>query len=338
LLSHQRFVPGAEEQQRFIEDLFGPMFDGDRTPLVDPPTSAYAAARLSLALGAAADPLLDEAVSHLRALAQHRTVGGRSLPVVLHPFETGTEGSALMRDLVPAELGASLALLKDLTISCRAADMAPEAALASDHGFVVYDPTVCGWYLLALEEVAAACWTRGREAEAAQLEATAKAVARDTEALLWWDEGRIFVAHDVSRSRQLPGIGAMGLLPAASGALTESGLSTRVAERHLRPDGPMWGPFGFAAGTITPGGGVRSYVQWDGNAVWGATAYWAYLVAARLGEWVEAGQLRDQLKGLIDAHGFREFYDGWTGQPGGAGAESGFSWPALALDMTIPSG
>ena len=40
LLSHQRFVPGAEEHQRFIEDLFGPMFDGDRTPFVDPPAAA----------------------------------------------------------------------------------------------------------------------------------------------------------------------------------------------------------------------------------------------------------------------------------------------------------
>lgn len=85
LLSHQRYVPGAEEHQQFIESLFGPMFDGDRTPFVDPPTAAYAAARLSLALGAPADQLLNEAVSHLRALARHRTVGGRSLPAVLHP-------------------------------------------------------------------------------------------------------------------------------------------------------------------------------------------------------------------------------------------------------------
>ena len=76
LLSHQRYVPGAEEHQRFIEDLFGPMFDGDRTPFVDPPTPAYAAARLSLALGAPADHLLDDAVAHLRALARMRTVGG----------------------------------------------------------------------------------------------------------------------------------------------------------------------------------------------------------------------------------------------------------------------
>ena len=338
LLSHQRFVPGAEEQQHFIEELFGPMFDGDRTPFLDPPTAAYAAARLSLALGAPVDGLLDEGIAHLRGLARLRTVGGQSLPAVLHPFETGTEGSALMRSLFPGGLGGSLARYKDLTLSARNADMAPVEALVSGHGFVVYDPTVCGWYLLALEETAAACRARGRHDEAAELAARAAAVAREIETVLWWDEGRIFVAYDVSRSGQLTGTGAMGLLPAATHALAASGLSERVAERHLHRDGPMWGPFGFAAGTISPGSGVGSYVQWDGNAVWGATAYWAYLLAARLGRWVEAGRLRDQLTGLIDTHGFREFYDAETGEPGGAGATSGFTWPALALDMTIPSG
>ena len=129
----------------------------------------------------------------------------------------------------------------------------------------------------------------------------------------------------------------MGLLPAATHALAASGLSERVAERHLQRDGPMWGLFGFAAGTISPGSGVGSYVQWDGNAVWGATAYWAYLLAARLGRWVEAGRLRDQLTGLIDAHGFREFYDAETGEPGGAGATSGFSLacPRLGHDHPV---
>ncbi len=338
LLSHQRSVPGAEEHQQFVEALFGPMFDGDRTPFVDPPTPAYAAARLSLALGAPADQLLNEAVSHLRALARHRSVGGRSLPAALHPFETGTEGSAFMRTFLPdGLLGSSIGRLKELTVSCRSVGMAPEAALASGHGFVVYDPTMCGWYLLALEEVAAACSARGREEEAAEAEGMARIVARDVETLLWWEEGRIFVAHDVSRSAQLPGIGAMGLLPAASRTLAESGMSNRLAERHLSPDGPLWGSYGFAAGKIEPGTGVGSYVQWDGNAVWGATAYWAYLVAARLGLWIEARHLRDQLRDLIDAHGFREFYDARTGQPGGAGEVSGFTWPALALDMTIPS-
>ena len=309
LLSHQRYVPGAEEHQRFIEDLFGPMFDGDRTPFIDPPTAAYAAARLSLALGAPADRLLDEAVSHLRALARHRSVGGMSLPVALHPFETGTEGSALMGSFLPDSLDASIALFKELTISCRSSDMAPEAALAAGHGFVVYEPTMCGWYLLALEEVATACRSRGRVMEAKEAEALAEAVAQDVSTLLWWDEGQIFAAYDVTRSRALHGTGAMGLIPASSRGLAESGLSQRVAERHLHPDGPMWGHYGFAAGTISPGSGVGAFVQWDGNAVWGATAYWAYLLAVRLGWWTEARRLRDQLAGLIDAHGFREFYD-----------------------------
>jgi hypothetical protein len=214
--------------------------------------------------------------------------------------------------------------------------MAPEAALAAGHGFVVYDPTVCGWYLLALEGVAAACRARGRVADAIEVEATAGRVARDLDALLWWEEGRIFVGYDLTRSLKLQGIGAMGLLPCASRALAESGLSQRVAERHLRPGGPMWGPYGFSAGAITPGSELDAYVQWDGNAVWGATAYWAYLVVARLGWWLEARHLRDQLTALINAHGFREFYDALTGQPGGAGAGSGFTWPALALDMTVP--
>ena len=337
-LSHQRYVPGAEEHQHLIENLFGPMFDGDRTPFVDPPTAAYAAARLALARGAQADQLLDEAVSHLRALARCRTVDGRSLPAVLHPFETGTEGSALMRNLLPGDLGASLTRLKELTISCRSVEMDPEAALAAGHGFVVYDPTVCGWYLLALEEVAAACRARGRAAEAEEAEALARVVAMDVEELLWWEEGRIFTAYELTGSAQLQGIGAMGLVPAASRSLAEAGLSQRAAERHLGPEGPMWGSCGFAAGNITPTAGVGSYVQWDGNAVWGATAYWAYLLAARLDRWDDARRLRDQLIGLIDAHGFREFYDALTGQPGGAGARSGFTWPALVLDMTIPSG
>ncbi len=181
LLSHQRYVPGAEEHQRFIESLFGPMFEGDRTPFVDPPTAAYAVARLSLAIGAPADQLLDEAIGQLQALALHRTLDGRSLPAVLHPFETGTEGSALMRSLFARGLGAALPQLKDLTVSCRAVGMAPEAALAAGHSFVVYDPTVCGWYLLALEKVAAACRARGRGPEANEIEAAAELVARDIE-------------------------------------------------------------------------------------------------------------------------------------------------------------
>ena len=95
----------------------------------------------------------------------------------------------------------------------------------------------------------------------------------------------------------------------------------------------MWGPKGFAAGKVRPDGGVEAFVQWDGNAVWGATAYWAHLTALRAGVPERAAQLRTELETMVRDHGFREFYDSWSGAPGGAGAESGFTWPALLLEM-----
>jgi hypothetical protein len=337
LVSHQRFVPGADDTRAFVESLFGPMFEGDLTPFVDPPSAAYAAARLSLAgddagVAESADPLLGAAVAHLRAFAARRTLDG-VLPVALHPFETGTEGSAPQQQLVPGPPEASIDRLRELTVSAVEAEMRPERALALGHAFIVCDPTVCGWYLLALEEVADACRARGRSAEAGWAETTAGSVAEAIAAALWWEDAHLFVAYDVVGRRQLRGVGAMGLVPAAARAIADLGISSTVFEHHLRVGSPMWGGRGFAAGTVRPGGGVGAFVQWDGNAVWGATAYWAHLLAVRLAMWDTARTLRAQVEALISAHGFREFYDAESGDPGGAGAESGFTWPALVLEM-----
>jgi hypothetical protein len=332
LLSHQRFVPGAEDVQAFVEELFGPMFEGDRTPFVDPPTPAYASARLSLA-GLATDDLLDFALGHLRALGRRRALDDDVLPLTLHPFETGTEGSVYVSTVLGGPMDSSLGCFRELTISAVDAEMSPSRALRRRHGFVIVDPTMCGWYLLALEEVAAACRARGRAADAAWAAGLADAVADELVGRLWWPEGHVFVAYDMVGRRQLPGLAAMGLIPAASTVLAERGFSADVAEHHLHEGSPLWGPRGLAAGTVSPGSGVRSFVQWDGNAVWGATVYWAHLLAVRSGRRTVARALRTQLEDLVRAHGFREFYDAWSGEPGGAGAESGFTWPALVLEM-----
>ena len=164
---------------------------------------AYAAARLSLALGEPADHLLDEAVSTLRARSPvtERWAGGH-FPAVLAPVRNRNRGECAHAELCfPGGLGASFARFKELTLSSRAAGMAPQAALAAGHGFVLYEPTMCGWYLLALEEVAAACRARGRQGEASGGGGRGRGGGRWIVAsLLWWDEGRIFVAYDVSRS------------------------------------------------------------------------------------------------------------------------------------------
>ena len=228
----------------------------------------------------------------------------------------------------------SLGRFKDLTISAVEAEMSPERARAHGHGFVVLDPTMCGWYLLALEEVAAAC-----------------------HACRPGGGCRLGPRRRGGRRRRAGGSGSGGPRAISSWPTTWSGGASSGAWppwASSRPHRPSWpsagsrprwrsttstrarasgGPRGLAAGTVSPGAGVRSFVQWDGNAVWGATVYWAHLVAVRLGRRPVARALRSQLEDLVRAHGFREFYDAWSGEPGGAGAESGFTWPALVLEM-----
>ena len=332
-LSHQRFVPGAEDTQHMIEGLFGPMFVGDRTPFVDPPAAAYAAARLAASLGRPAAHLLDAALGHLRSLGSSRALGDCALPAVLHPFETGTEGNPFTGQLTQSRGALDLTRLKELTVSAVSSGMSPQRALSEGHDFVVYAPTVCGWYLLALEETASACAVRGREADRDWASRTAQEVADAAAERLWSEADHLFGAYDLVGRRRLGGVGAMGLIPAATTVMVARGLSAAAAERHLHPEAPMWGPRGFAAGTVHPDAGVRDFVQWDGNAVWGSTVYWAHLLALRLGRLNDAQRLRRQLEELIVRHGFREFYDAWRGDPGGAGARSGFTWPALVLEM-----
>jgi hypothetical protein len=333
LLSHQRFIPGADEHQHFIEELFGPMFVGDRTPFIDPPTAAYAGARLSRTIGSQADSLLSAVQTHLVGLFRLRSSEGCVLPVALHPFETGTENSIYVQSILADTKPTLLTQFKDLTISAVKAEMSPERALLERHRFVAYDPTMCGWQLLALEELELASLERGRHADAAWAAETAIAVADAIEQLLWWDEGHVFVAYDIAARRQIQGLGAMGVLPGASRILSARGYAAEITRHHVHPGAPMWGPKGFAAGSVNPSAGVQSFVQWDGNAVWGATVYWAHLVALRAGLPEYAARLRTELAALVSQHGFREFYDAYSGAPGGAGAESGFTWPALLLEM-----
>jgi Mannosylglycerate hydrolase MGH1-like glycoside hydrolase domain len=334
LLSHQRFIPGADGTQRIIEELFGPMFDGDRTPFIDPPTAAYAAARLSVAAGASGAHLLDRSLGHLRALASERFVDEVALPVALHPFETGTEGNPFTGQLFSSSGGLDLDRLKDLTVSAVGAGMSPQRARSEGHGFVVYDPTMCGWYLLALEEAGVACALYGRKADRDWAVTTADAVADACASFLWSESDHLFGGYDLVSGRRLGGTGAMGLIAAASPKMVERGLSSDVADHHLQPSGPMWGPRGFAAGIVRSGAGIRPFVQWHGNAVWGATVYWAHLLALQLSRLDLARRLRLGLEELVTEHGFREFYDATTGEPGGAGARSGFTWPALVLEMS----
>ena len=64
---------------------------------------------------------------------------------------------------------------------------------------------------------------------------TAEAVADEIEDLLWWDEGHLFAAYDVAAGTRVEGVGAMGLIPAASRILAARGYAARGHETSRVP-------------------------------------------------------------------------------------------------------
>ena len=124
--------------------------------------------------GAPADHLLDDAVAHLRPGPLGRwtaVVAGGAAPV-----RDRYRGERPDGGFTPRWAGRLPADSRSSPISARAADMAPERPSRRSR-LRVYDPTL-GWYLLALEEVAAACRARGGPPRRSELEAMATVVAR----------------------------------------------------------------------------------------------------------------------------------------------------------------
>lgn len=334
LLAHERPIPGAEARTARVVRWLGPIYrDDGRSWLIDPPTAAYAAARL---FDPARDDtrLLEAAERQLAALeaVRAREVGE---PVILHPLESGADASPLFDALVDvSSREALLASHRALSEANTSGGWSVERALAAPAGFMVSDPILSGWRLLALEALADAWRRAGDPARARRLETAADAAAEAMIARLWSPELQLFVGFDHRAGRQLPVATLGGVIAAASRRMIEEGLGARVAEAHLRPEASrFWGPAGVAFNPLDGREIGPRPLLWRGDVVWGATAYWAHLVLARNGRLDLAGRLSQQFEDVVRRAGFREFYSAQTGEGLGAGETDGFTWPALILEM-----
>ena len=335
LLAHERPLPGAEARTARVVEWLGPIYRPDgRSWLIDPPTPAYAAARL---FDPAKDDtrLLEAATRQLAADAAQRRAPDGGGPVILHPLESGADASPLFDALV--DVSSREALLgrhRALSQANTAAGWSVECALAAPDGFVVSDPIFTGWRLLALEALAEA-WRRAADpARARPLEAAADALADWMAERLWSEPLQLFVGYDHLAGRPLPVATLGGVIAAASRRMTEAGFGAKAASAHLTPPASrFWGPAGVAFNPLDGRPIGRRPLLWRGDVVWGATTYWAHLALIATGQPDLAAQLRRQFEDLIRREGFREFYSAQTGEGLGAGAEGGFTWPALVLEM-----
>lgn len=315
-------------QQAALGPLFG---EDERSILIAPPVAAYAAARLASTSGAALRDLLACATRELDAIWGHRLPPDTSLPVILHPLESGCARSALFDDLVEQDSDESwrdesATLLR----SASACQLDPERALRAGHAFVIEDPVFCGWLLLALEACSQA-WEKLGDTQACQkLRIRSEMIAEGVASRLWWEEQEIYVAWNRGRQSPLRAVTAGGLVPAAAASLLEEGTPKRAIDRHLRPGAsPLWVAQGLSHRPIKRDERAPAA---SGADVSPLAAYWAHLVLIRADRGPDARVARTQLEELALARGFRAQFVAAAEDPSADGSDVSF-WPALALEM-----
>ncbi|MFI5314894.1 MAG: hypothetical protein ACHQ6T_04280 [Myxococcota bacterium] len=331
LVAGERAVDSRERAAR--QAALGPLFGEDeRSILIAPPVAAYAAARLVSTCGAAARDTLSCATRELDAIWGHRLPPDTSLPVILHPLESGCARSALFDELVDQDSDEewrdeSATLLR----SASACQLDPERALRAGHAFVVEDPVFCGWLLLALEACSQAWEKLGDTNACLKLRIRSEMIAEGVASRLWWEEQEIYVAWNRGRQSALRAVTAGGLVPAAARSLLDEGTPKRAVDRHLRPAAsPLWVAQGLSQRPIKRD--ERSPAAGERVAISPLATYWAHLVLTRADRLADARVARAQLEELALARGLRAVYLAAAEDAAADGSDHSF-WPALALEM-----
>ena len=333
LLAEERPLTPEGQAGRVAE--FGPLYREDgRSWMIGPPVAAYAAAQLVLQVGASARDVLECATRQLDAIWGERLPPDTPLPVIFHPLEAGAYGSALFDGVVEStQLSEWRGEAANITRSAIACQLEPERALRAGHPFVVEDPIFCGWLLLGLEEAATAWELLGEPDAVRKLRIRAEMIGEGIAERLWWEEEELYAGLDRQREAPLRAVTAGGLVPSATRTLLGTGSARRVVERHLRPNAsPLWSSSGIADAPIADDE-IPDAVPWRASGISAATCYWGHLALVHSQRPADARVAREQLESLTAKAGFREFYDALSGEGSGRGADGGFTWPALALEM-----
>lgn len=163
---HETRFAGAERHgplRRFQMALLGNTYAPDgRSRFIDPPVYAWAAAdALRAGSPAPGDPaanrqLFHAAVGSLTALRRQRSLPAlpypySELPVILHPLESGTDGSPQFDEIYGGRAG-TLRAMVGLGRKLARLDWQPARALAAGVP-VIFDVTVISFYLLGLLEL-----------------------------------------------------------------------------------------------------------------------------------------------------------------------------------------
>jgi hypothetical protein len=336
-VAHDRLLPGADAEQS-PDALASLRSEDGRSPLIDPPLAAYAAARLVLDGQTAAREVLECATRQLDAIWSERLPPDTGLPVILHPIEAGTPTSPLFDSVIDGAPGADwLDEATSLARSAVACRFDPEHALRAGHAFVVEDPAFCGWFLIALEEVRSAWESLGDSANLQKLSIRSEMIAEAIAERLWWDTEQIYTGFNRQRQQPLEVVTAAGIVPAAARSLASDQNARMALERNLRPgSSALWGARALSFNPLTRDRqGESESLPWRGNCAPALTQYWAHLALSRGGRPDDARVVRERFEGMIEESGLCGFYDPASGDALETEEECAATAATLVLEMGV---
>jgi glycogen debranching enzyme len=274
---------------------------------------------------------------------------GSGLVTVVHPWESGCDNSPVYDAIRDAFLAAGLGVNPPARVDTERA-AAAERPRADDYQFYwglvvafrdlgwsqvemarrspcrVADVTVNSVWARANEDLAALARELGRDEDARRFEAWAERTARALVSTCWSPEAGQFLAFDQARGERVEVRTSSGFLP-----LLTAAPSPAIAEalvEALRDPRQFCAPAGVPSTALDePAFEPRNY--WRGP-VW-IQMHWLIADGLRRHGYDQvADELARKSMALVNAQGYREYYEPQTGE-GLGGLE--FSWSALAHDL-----
>jgi len=276
-------------------------------------------------------------------LEKYRDADQDSLITIIASFESGLDQSPAYDPVLglnpekPPTAKEILKRNKQVSLWHSLIGYHPKLILALEK-FLVEDVLVNSIYAQGLTSLARLMESCGQIEEAKRFKNRAKKVTAALLAKCWDEKAGFFWNLYSKKEKQAKVKTIIGLMPLIIEDLPKE-VAKRLVEEHLLNTNEFFLPFPIPSvardeKTFSPSG-----VEKDGSAspLWRGTTWintnWFIIQGLRQHGYTElANELSQKTIQLVARHGFREYYDPITGEPGPKSAEN-FGWSALVVDL-----
>jgi glycogen debranching enzyme len=312
--------------------------DRGRSLMVDPPSFLIAAAWLYRKTG---DKRILDLLPHFQRcldyLTTRRDLFGSGLISIIHPWECGCDMAPYFDEVVDADVRMPWWMisyeikLQRLMRRLAQVGWSPERSVQKGI-FAFEDVGFNGLTAAGALGMAELYRASGNETMALACEACARKIAGAIEKYLWDDDrGYFYPRWNIDHPRLSYRSCLNGVAPLITGLVSKE-KAERVILEYIESPRHFATPWGISFNSLGEEDlhGFKHQMLWRGPCQWVNMNWIAAEAASAYGRTDLARTITTRTARLIDASGFREYYNPHTGEGGGV---KEFCWPGLVLEM-----